>query len=243
MILNEKLQVADNSLLLRETISRTGLLTYLSKMSRQRISEGGDEENWRINYETIKVSNGFLTINHFWGEECYKIANFFSDNEGFLNPDLISTLISSSDDTIKSIFLNPVDKEGKIIFDVEDENYPECQKNLHYLSKLQETIGSKFQHLLSHLARIVISTELHFVFCFDLKKDLLLQVEKFNIKELNFVRRNGYSTRLDYADFLQRYCFLAFNFDERLVFYKTLSVKSNYKPLLELLLVKKMPNC
>ena len=202
-------------MLLREIISRTGLLTCLSKMSRQRISEEIDTDNWKSNFETLKVSNGFLTINHFWGEECYKIQNFFSDNERFINPDVISMLITSSDDTIKSIFLNPLNKQGKILFEVDEEN---DQKNLQYLTKSQETIGNKFQHFLSHLAGILISSELHFVFCFDLNKDLLLQVEKFNIKELNFVRRNGYSTRLEYADFLQRYCFLAFNFDERSVF-------------------------
>ena len=71
------------------------------------------------------------------------------------------------------------------------------------------------------------------MFCFDQGRDLPTQLEAWNIKELTLVRRNGYSRsatlgifglnivptfrRLTFAELLSRYCFLAFNYDERVV--------------------------
>ena len=56
------------------------------------------------------------------------------------------------------------------------------------------------------------------------------QLEAWNIKDLTMVRRNGYSRcrvslvapipdprQLTFAELLSRYCFLAFNYDERVV--------------------------
>ena len=95
-----------------------------------------------------------------------------------------------------------------------DEDTAEEERG-HSQATSQLTAGTKFQHFLSDFANLVLSCEPHLVFCLDSSRDLPSQLETFNIKELNFVRRNGYSYRLDFAELLQRYCFLAFEYDER----------------------------
>ena len=106
-----------------------------------------------------------------------------------------------------------------MIFNLEDDMDTERNK-VYSQTTSQLTVGTKFQHFLSDFANLVLSCEPQFVFCFDSSRDLSSQLEVFNIKELNFVRRNGYPYRLDFADLLQKYCFLAFEYDER---YLTLS--------------------
>ena len=87
--------------------------------------------------------------------------------------------------------------------------------NVYYQAISQLTTGTKFRHFLSDFASIILTCEPNLVFCFDSTQDLSSQLEMYNIKELNFVRRNGYPYRFDFADLLQKYCFLAFEYDER----------------------------
>ena len=195
-----------------EIISKTGLLPALSKISKERTTQSVNlQEKRKSNFSHIQIGEDSMCIKHFWSTETYKDARFMEANEGFVNPYLISTCTHSSDEFIKSMFSNPVTNEGKVIFDDVDDEHVSGK----HLNSVQETAGSKFQHFLSSLARVVLTSESHFVFCFDKNRDILSQLETYNIKELNFVRRNGFSHRLEYSDFLQRYCFLAFQFDER----------------------------
>ena len=103
-----------------------------------------------------------------------------------------------------------------MIFNLEEEMDRDREGDIVYSQVTSQlTVGTKFQHFLSDFANIVLSCEPQFVFCFDSSRDLSSQLEMFNIKELNFVRRNGYPYRFDFADLLQKYCFLAFEYDER----------------------------
>ena len=210
-------QLHDNTPLLREIISKTGLLSSLTKMSHDMIvNDDGQNELDLTNFKHLTRIEGNIQMKHFWGVETYEEKQFLRCNECFVNPDLVTVLSSSADESLKSMFTSHVSEEGKMMINNMDRGELETRK-LHQLTSSQQTVAAKFQHLLSSVVRLILTCEPHFVFCFDSGKDLDSQVELFNIKELNFVRRNGYSHRLDFADFLQRYCFLAFNFDERVV--------------------------
>ena len=88
---------------------------------------------------------------------------------------------------------------------------------LQHPASAQQTAGARFQHFLAQLTSDILAAAPHFVICLDQagSRDLPAQLETFNIKELNFVRRNGFCHRLTFAELLQRYCFLAFQYDER----------------------------
>ena len=131
---------------------------------------------------------------------------------------MINVLASSSDDFIRSLFQLPLTKIGKVNF-CEDETETEnidAQENFSQMAS-QQTLAIQFLHWVDNLLESIISSDIHHIFCFDRNKEMTDQIEIFNIKEFTFVRRNGYSHRLDFSDFLAQYCFLAFEFDERVV--------------------------
>ena len=208
-------QLSYNTELLRDLLGRTGLLSTLSSFSRQRLDQDIHVPDKLETFQHIDYSHRVVTLKHFWGEETYSADQFVQDNECFVSPELIATLCSSSDDMIRSIFQSPVDSQGKIVFAREESDDP-ARKN-HFLVESQQTVTVRFQYLVSSLLSLVMKTSPHFVFCFPSSHDLSSQLEIFSIKELNFVRRAGFSHRPDFASFLLRYCFLAFEFDERVV--------------------------
>ena len=205
-------QVSYNTGLVRELLSRTGLLSTLSNLSRQRLEKEINLETCLPTFQHIQHSDGWMTAKHFWGEESYLVRQFLQDNESFVSPELLAILCSSSDDLIKSMFQNPVDSQGKTVFSKEETQEDQSNKK-HFLMESQQTLAVKFQYLVSYLMNLVTKTSLHFVFCLDSSQDLSSQLEIFKIKELNFVRRNGFSHRPDFASFLLRYCFLGKDFN------------------------------
>ena len=71
------------------------------------------------------------------------------------------------------------------------------------------------------LIQTIFSTTTSYVFSFTSSAtggpSLTEQVEALNIKEFTYVRKKGFPFRLSFADFLRRFCFLAFEFDERVI--------------------------
>ena len=152
--------------------------------------------------------DGKILLNQFWGEETYNTTDFLTDNVNFLHPELVSVMAASSDDTVSSLFLAPLTPEGKLS-GVEGEGHSQMGS--------QQSLSSQFQHWLATTIACLMTREVSHVFCFDSCQDFPAQLEAWNIKELVLVRRNGFSRRLTFAELLTRYCFLAFNFDERVV--------------------------
>ena len=184
----------------------TGLLSKVSEL-------GKEESLVRRGQEVADVmgnvkQDGSLILNHFWGEETYVTADFLTDTTDFLHPEIVSAMVASSDETISSLFLTPLTLGGKLS-DEEGEG--------HSQTGSQQSLSSQFQHWLASTTSCLITREVNHVFCFDSRRDLPAQLEAWNVKELVLVRRNGFSRRLTFAELLTRYCFLAFNFDERVV--------------------------
>ena len=202
-------QLSYNTELVRELFSRTGFLSTLSILSRQRLDQDINMAGSFSSFQHLQYNDGQVTARHFWGEENYEVGHFLQDNESFLSPDMLTTLCSSSDDQIKSWFQNPLDNQGKTLFSKEVTE--DLSNKRHFLMESQQTLTVKFQYLVSSLMNLMVKTSSHFVFCFDSSQDISFQLEVFQIKELNFVRRNGFSYRSDFANFLLRYCFLGKN--------------------------------
>ena len=175
-------QIADTTPLLNELLSKTGLFSALSKISKERVNHQVNlgEKRKNNNFSTIHVQDEEISMKHFWKTETYNDKNFITCNECFVNPQLLNILINSSDEFIKSMFISPVGKDGKLVFENEIGENGEI---VHSLITHQETVGSKFQHFLSSFGKLFLATEPHFVFCFDMNQDLLSQLEIYNIKE------------------------------------------------------------
>ena len=208
-------ELSYNTELVRDLLGRAGLFSTISSFSRQRLDQDIHVPDQLETLQHVNYSHRVVTLKHFWGEETYDADRFVPDNECFVSPELIATLCSSSDDLIRSVFQSPVDSQGKTVVAGEESEDP-ASKN-HFLMESQQTVTVRFQYLVSSLLSLITTTSPHFVFCFSSGQDLSPQLEMFSIKELNFVRRTGFSHRPDFASFLLRYCFLAFEFDERVV--------------------------
>ncbi|XP_012256582.2 myosin-IIIb-like isoform X3 [Athalia rosae] len=94
-------------------------------------------------------------------------------------------------------------------------------------SRAQQTVATYFRFSLMDLLQKMVSGSPQFVRCIkpnDSKSPRLFDSEKV-IKQLRYtgvletirIRQNGFSHRIPFNDFLKRYCFLAFGYDERVV--------------------------
>nr|CAD7201021.1 unnamed protein product [Timema douglasi] len=94
-------------------------------------------------------------------------------------------------------------------------------------SRAQQTVSTYFRYSLMDLLQKMVSGTPQFVRCLkpnDTREPRLFDSGKV-VKQLRYtgvletirIRQNGFSHRLPFADFLKRYCFLAFGFEERVV--------------------------
>ena len=58
-----------------------------------------------------------LVVNHFWLQVRYNTAQMIQRNENFINPEIIQTMASSSDESLRTIFQVPLDAVGKLHFE------------------------------------------------------------------------------------------------------------------------------
>lgn len=93
-------------------------------------------------------------------------------------------------------------------------------------SRAQQTVATYFRYSLMDLLQKMVAGSPQFVRCIkpnDIKASKTFESSKV-IKQLRYtgvletirIRQHGFSHRYNFADFLQRYCFLAFGFDEKI---------------------------
>ncbi|CAG7834655.1 unnamed protein product, partial [Allacma fusca] len=103
----------------------------------------------------------------------------------------------------------------------------EDQLGLVSQTKSHQTATANFYYSLAELIGKLLCGEPHFVRCikpndrcipqsFDTTK-VLQQLRYSGVLETVRIRQKGFSHRFTFAEFLKSYCFLAFNFDERVV--------------------------
>lgn len=94
-------------------------------------------------------------------------------------------------------------------------------------SRAQQTLATYFRFSLMDLLQKMVSGTPQFVRCIkpnDVRAAKCFEANKV-VKQLRYtgvletirIRQHGFSHRIAFADFLKRYCFLAYTFDERVV--------------------------
>jgi len=170
-------------------------------------------------------------IRHFAGEVCYDSENFIDKNRNFLSPDLIATMRDSTDEIVRLIFCIPFGSNGRLMQQQESSTTSSSSNksdNQQYSqSRSQQTVSTYFRYSLMNLLRTTLDGTPHFVRC--IKPNVLQKPDKLSVdqlvRQLRYsglletvrARASGFTHRLTFADFLRRYCFLGFSFDERVV--------------------------
>ena len=78
--------------MLKEVISKDGLLASLTKTSRDRLHQEVNLKKRREkNTDHISYGEDTLTIKHFWAEETYKDTDFLKANESFIGPEILKS--------------------------------------------------------------------------------------------------------------------------------------------------------
>ncbi|XP_064105759.1 myosin-IIIb-like isoform X3 [Macrobrachium nipponense] len=182
-------------------------------------------------------------IRHFAGKVNYDASKFLEKNKNFLPTEVIQLFRQSSHDVIRFLFQCPLTKTGNLYY-ATPRSSPRSTLSKQASSKLggstktqydsrglasqtkaQQTVATYFRYSLMDLLQKMVNGTPHFIRCikpndekqadnFDMKK-VQRQLRYAGVMETVRIRQHGFSHRILFADFLRRYCFLAFNFDER----------------------------
>ncbi|XP_057665363.1 neither inactivation nor afterpotential protein C isoform X1 [Diorhabda carinulata] len=174
-------------------------------------------------------------IVHYTGKVSYDCRKMPEKNRDFLAPEIIETMRSSKNPIIVTLFTAKLDRTGNLILPSE-----EIKKNKYILGskismnreysqirkmRTQSTIfRSLCLELLKELSIGSGSGGTHFVRCIrtdlkgrpnNFKRELVKhQLRAMGIADTAKIRQSGYSQRISFSEFLRRYKFLAFDFDE-----------------------------
>lgn len=177
-------------------------------------------------YEKDKTSDMFI-IKHFAGPVTYDPNQFIEKNRNFLSPEVIGIMRDSSDNIVKYLFTCPLSATGRLS-NAEESVSSQMQAHHHHSqTRSQQSMATFFKYALIDLLKSTLDGSPHFVRCFkpnnEKKPDMLnledlrKQMAYSGIIETVKARKNGYPVRLTFGEFLRRYCFLGFSFDERVV--------------------------
>ena len=97
--------------MLKEIISKDGILASLSKTSRDRLLKDANPKTTRMDSSQITYGNDNLTVKHFWAEDTYKDTDFLKLNESFTSPEILKMLSQSDEESIRSMFSRPLNKQ------------------------------------------------------------------------------------------------------------------------------------
>ena len=177
-------------------------------------------------FKKEKTEDKFV-IKHFAGKVSYDPEQFIEKNRNFLSPQVIANMRDSSDSTIRFLFTCPLSSTGRLSSGEGHTTDLPTPSNQHSQSRAQQSIATFFRYSLIDLLKSTLDGAPHFVRCFkpnSNKKpghidmgELTKQLEYSGILETVKARKTGYPIRLTFGEFLRRYCFLGFSFDERVI--------------------------
>ncbi|KAJ8375851.1 hypothetical protein SKAU_G00064310 [Synaphobranchus kaupii] len=155
-----------------------------------------------------RVDLGF-GIHHFAGKVIYNTSGFLAKNRDTLPADIVLLLRSSENDLTRKLVTHPLTKTGNLA---------------HTKAGLPHNLFPTFQYSLMDLLSKMVAGQPHFVRCikpnndrqankFDREK-VLVQLRYTGILETAKIRRQGYSHRILFSNFIKRYCILAFRANE-----------------------------
>ncbi|XP_049784574.1 myosin-IIIb-like [Schistocerca cancellata] len=236
-------EFSDNRPVLDMLLSRPmGLLALLDEESRfPRSTDKSLIDKFHSNIKSkhyIRPKSNALcfAVQHYAGRVIYQAEGFLDKNRNFLPPEVIQLLRQSHRDMVRFLFQCPITKTGNL-YSISQESPRETpvpgskerysSRGLASQSRAQQTVATYFRYSLMDLLQKMVSGSPQFVRCikpndarvpqlFDSTK-VIKQLRYTGVLETIRIRQNGFSHRIPFAEFLRRYCFLAFGFDERVV--------------------------
>ncbi|XP_065679172.1 myosin-IIIb isoform X8 [Hydra vulgaris] len=168
-----------------------------------------------------KETNTFFTIKHFADKVTYDATGFLEKNRDTLSMDVVQTLRLSSDKTLAALFLGSDLKQ-----DTKMSGNSSHSSQSATISRLQQTVSVQFRQSLRMLLSKIIKSEPHFVRClrpnlqnnpniFDAEK-VMKQLKYTGVLETAKIRQKGFSERILFKDFVQRYKFIFTEFTKPL---------------------------
>ncbi|XP_059220276.1 neither inactivation nor afterpotential protein C isoform X2 [Stomoxys calcitrans] len=180
-----------------------------------------------------------IAVAHYTGRIVYDTRAFTDINRDFVPPEMIETFRSSMDENVMIMFTNQLTKAGNLTMNFESVQHKDddSQRRAYTLNTLSmgvisqvnnlRTLAANFRYTCLTLLKILSQNTnigVHFVRCIraDLEykprafhTDLVQQqMRALGVLDTIICRQQGYSCRLTYEEFLKRYKFLAFDFDE-----------------------------
>uniref|UniRef100_A0A3P9LR03 non-specific serine/threonine protein kinase n=1 Tax=Oryzias latipes TaxID=8090 RepID=A0A3P9LR03_ORYLA len=177
-----------------------------------------------------RVDLGF-GIHHYAGKVIYNAAGFLSKNRETLPADIILLLRSSENELIRKLVTHPLTKTGNLAHtkgkgvNTMPTNCGDAPYHPRETTNMKtQTVASYFRYSLMDLLSKMVAGQPHFVRCikpnndrqankFDREK-VLVQLRYTGVLETAKIRRQGYSHRILFANFIKRYYLLAFNAHE-----------------------------
>uniref|UniRef100_A0A3B4E5A8 non-specific serine/threonine protein kinase n=1 Tax=Pygocentrus nattereri TaxID=42514 RepID=A0A3B4E5A8_PYGNA len=198
------------------------------------------EDNLRYKYfwrpKRVELSFG---IQHYAGKVLYDVNGFLEKNRDTLPADIVVVLRTSENKLLQQLFSSPLTKTGNLatsrarvtaasrslppqlstgrskVDTMEMMRHPEETTNMR-----RQTVASYFRYsLMDLLSKMVVGTP-HFVRCIKPNDDrqalrfskdrVLVQLRYTGILETVNIRRQGYSHRITFSEFVNRYYYLAF---------------------------------
>ncbi|XP_074025631.1 STKc_myosinIII_N_like and MYSc_Myo21 domain-containing protein ninaC isoform X2 [Leptinotarsa decemlineata] len=185
--------------------------------------------------KVLVYNESSFTVTHFTGKVTYSCKEMPDRNRDFLPQEIIETMRGSTNPIISLLFTNKLDGTGNVILppeEIKKSKYtftPKISSDRQYSQiKKMRTQSTVFRSLcLSLLKELSVGSgagNTHFVRCIrtDLKgapgsfrRELVKQqIRAMAVVETAKTRQQGYPHRISFSEFLRRYKFLAFDFDE-----------------------------
>ncbi|XP_058807301.1 myosin-IIIb-like isoform X2 [Phymastichus coffea] len=239
-------EFSDNRPVLDMLLSKPmGLLALLDEESRfPRANDKSLIEKFHNNikskfYVRPKSDAVCFAIHHFAGRVVYQADGFLEKNRNFLPPEVIQLVRQSQFDMVRFLFQCPITKTGNLYSAIHDTDSRKLTSSGHSTkeryssrglasqSRAQQTVATYFRYSLMDLLQKMVSGLPQFVRCikpndnrspkfFD-KEKVIKQLRYTGVLETIRIRQNGFSHRILFNEFLKRYCFLAFGWDERVI--------------------------
>ncbi|XP_066969641.1 neither inactivation nor afterpotential protein C [Macrobrachium rosenbergii] len=198
----------------------------------------------RQNQKQIQqVSEFTFAIAHFVGRVKYDFHGAINKNRDHISVELIQTMRKSANDHIRAMFCNKLTKTGNVTVEGEDpkakkkaagpQKKTDKKESRRFNTKSRgqmsqtrhvQTWGMTFRYSLIELLYKLTNSQPHFVRCIRSNMDnsesifdrdmIKHQVKYHAVCDTIRIRQQGFSHRIPYQEFLRRYQFLAFEFDE-----------------------------
>uniref|UniRef100_A0A8D2LYH6 non-specific serine/threonine protein kinase n=1 Tax=Varanus komodoensis TaxID=61221 RepID=A0A8D2LYH6_VARKO len=202
------------------------------------------EDNLRCKYfwRPKRVELGF-GIQHYAGKVLYDAYGFLEKNRDTLPADIVVVLRTSENKLLQQLFSSPLTKTGNLaqararvtaasrslppqlsagrikVDTMEIMRHPEETTNMK-----RQTVASYFRYSLMDLLSKMVIGQPHFVRCIKPNDDrkalkfsqerVLVQLRYTGILETISIRRQGYSHRILFDEFVKRYYYIAFKAHE-----------------------------